>query len=471
MTMPFRPTTIRPTLARRPLLLLGLLGLASRAARAHEPPDHLASIVQPLLPGVVNISVWGPSDAETPRDARGARPDRAHFFGSGFIIDPSGIIVTNKHVIANAYQISVHFNDGSRARARLLAPGGAVDLAVLKVDVPEPLQALTWGDSDHLRIGDTVLAIGNPLGIGLSVSAGIVSALNRNINDSPYDDYIQTDAAINHGNSGGPLVDLDGHVVGVDTSLVAMANGGSIGLGFAITSNDAKFVVDRLLKFGEVKAGWIGIALQDVTPDVVASFGLPWNRGAIVANVDAGSPAAKADMQNGDIIRTVDGRTFNDSRALMRIIGKTMIGSTITLQLWRAGEQYTVTLAVAGYPDDRTAVAPKATKAVAMRPDLPDFGMRLTPLTPELRSHYRLGQQQSGLLVTAVTANSVASQHGVSPGDVVIRVQDTDVSTTAKFGEALSQAQASGRHYIELLVRAGDDQRWLGFQLPHPPMD
>jgi serine protease Do len=445
--------------------LLGtMLAGAAAPARAHEPMPNIAEIVPPLLPGVVNISVWGPSDAETPRDAMGRKPNRAHFFGSGFVIDPSGVIVTNKHVVNNAFQITVHFSDGTRARARLLAVGGAVDIALLKVNVPHPLHALAWGNSDDLKIGDPVLAIGNPLGLGMSVSAGIVSALNRNINDSPYDDYIQTDAAINHGNSGGPLVDLEGEVVGIDTSLFTVPNGGSIGLGFAITANDAKFVVDRLLQYGEVRAGWIGVALQDVGADVVASFGLPWNRGAIVANVDAESPAGKAGIREGDIIRAVDGRAISDARALMRSIGKTAIGTRATLQVWRQGNELTIPVEVGSYPSDG-ASEKMQNRAVAMRLDLPDFGMTLQPLTPAARTKFQISASQAGLLVGAVAFNSVAAQHGLAGGDVIVRVQDAPVTTHAEFENAIRQAEERGRRYVEMLVRSGSDQRWIGFAL------
>ena len=463
--MPFL-RAILPGRAAAALLIGLLLGPAALPAAARVPAPDIAAIVRPLLPGVVNISVWAPADAETPLDAAGRRPRRAHFFGSGFVIDPSGVIVTNKHVINRAFQITVHFSDGSRARARLLAEGGSVDLAILKVDVQRKLHALAWGDSSGLEIGDAVLAIGNPLGLGMSVSAGIVSALNRNINDSPYDDYIQTDAAINHGNSGGPLVNLEGQVVGVDTSLFTVPNGGSIGLGFAITSNDAKFVVDRLLQYGEVRAGWIGVALQDVTPDVVDAFGLPWQRGAIVANVDPGSPAARAGMQEGDIIRSIDGADFGDSRELMRIIGKTMIGRTVSLEIWRQGKKMTLWVAVGGYPSDGPEKDGTAVKAVAAaHPDVPDFGLKLVPLTNELRVKYRLGHQQGGLVVGAVTANSAAAQHGIAVGDVIVRVQNTPVTTRADFDKALQEARAAGRNYALILLRSGADQRWVGLGL------
>ena len=440
-------------------------------AEAREPLRDIPDIVHPLLPGVVNLAVWGPPDASTPANAAGVKPDRVHFFGSGFVIDPSGIIVTNKHVIANAYQITAHFSDGSRARAHLLAQGGSVDLAILKVDVPTPLHALAWGNSDDLRIGDPVLTIGNPLGLGMSVSAGIVSALNRNINDSPYDDYIQTDAAINHGNSGGPLVDLEGEVVGVDTSLYTVPNGGSIGLGFAITSNDAKFVIDRLLQYGEVRAGWIGVALQEVSPDVVAALGLPWREGAIVARVDPGSAALRAGIQDGDIIRRMDGKPFRDSRALMRLIGKTPIGQVIQLAIWRDGTELTTPVTVEGYPDDSS---PKGetkgpVNASSQRVDMADLGLTVLPITDDLRAKYKLGAKQTGVVISAVAPNSAAMEHGINPGDVVLRVQTLPVRTPADYTHDVQQARAAGRQYVLLLIRSANHQRWTGLIAGPPP--
>jgi len=418
----------------------------------------------PRLPGVVNRAVWAPADASTPPDGNGVRPSRARFFGSGFVIDPKGIIVTNKHVIANAFQITAHFSDGSRARAHVMAAAGAVDLAVLKVDVDKPLTALRWGNSDDLKIGDPVMTIGNPLGIGMSVSAGIISALNRDIMDTPYDDFIQTDAAINHGNSGGPLVDMKGQVVGIDTSLYTVPNGGSIGLGFAITSNDAKFVVDRLLQYGDVRAGWIGASLQDVSPDVQAALGLSWREGAIVAKLDTGSPAAQAGLRDGDIIREINGSTFTDTRALMRTIGKTAAGTTIQLAVWRDGKEMTMPVTVAIYPMDMTTAAPSssAAKAYAKQIDLPNFGMTVQTLTDASRAKFQLPKQKTGVLIAAVQPNSEAMQHGINPGDIILRVQMDNVNTQAEFEQALKNARTQGRHYVLMLVRSGNDQRWIG---------
>ena len=218
------------------------------------------------------------------------------------MIDPSGIIVTNRHVIEGARDIIVGFQDGRRAMGKLLASGGEADIALLKISADKPLPVLKFGDSDSLRVGDPVLVIGNPLGIGISVSSGIVSALNRDIKDGPYDDFIQTDAALNHGNSGGPLVNTAGEVVGVNTALYSdISNGGSIGLGFAITAKDTQFIVDRLLRYGQVRAGWLGAVLQDVTPIIAEAMSLPSSDGAIVDRIDAGTPASKVGLREGDV--------------------------------------------------------------------------------------------------------------------------------------------------------------------------
>ncbi len=447
-------------------VLLGLGVAMPLPALARDPGMDIPAVVKPVLPGVVNISVWGPSDADTPRNAAGVRPDRAHFFGSGFIIDPSGIIATNKHVVANAFQITVHFADGSRARAHVLALGGSVDIAIIKVDTDKPLPALTFGDSSKLQIGDPVLTIGNPLGLGMSVSAGIVSAVNRNINDSPYDDFIQTDAAINHGNSGGPLINSHGEVVGIDTSLYTGPHGGSIGLGFAITSNDAKFIIDRLRTYGEVRAGWIGVTLQDVSQDVIASFDLKQDGGAIVAKVDANSSAAAAGIRAGDIIRTMEGERFADARALMRLIGMTEIGKTVALGVWRNGQDIAVPVRVTGYPSD----GPKETMhmtgaASAQIADAPDLGLATAPISPATRARYALTPQETGVVVSHVTNNTAAMAHGINPGDVVLRVDDTPVATPAAYLGEVQKARAAGRRYVLLLVRGNQEQRWVGLPI------
>ena len=272
-------------------------------ARTMESGDAVAA--QKATPAVVNISTWKLRQPTKP----GETARRVKTYGSGFIIDSSGIIVTNKHVIDGALEIKVLFNDGDRVPARLVAVAAMLDLAVLKVDVDHPLPVLKWGNSEALQVGDAVLAIGNPLGLGISVSAGIVSALNRDIQDTPFDNYIQTDAAINHGNSGGPLVDLNGEVVGVDTALYNPDEaGGFIGIGLAIPAETAQFIVTRLLD-PHSRPGWLGFKLQDLTPELSDALGMRGARGSIIAAIDAGGPAAIGGLRPGDVLSALDGST------------------------------------------------------------------------------------------------------------------------------------------------------------------
>ena len=272
-------------------------------------------------------------------------------FGSGFIIDPTGIIVTNKHVIDGAIDVMATFSDGNQAHAKLLAAAMMSDLAVLKVDADRALPVLKWGDSDALRVGDTVLTIGNPQGIGMSVSAGIVSALNRNLGDTPFDRYIQSDAAVNHGSSGGPLVNRNGEVVGVATALYNTDPvGGFIGISFAIPANGARFVVSRLLDPNHPRAGWLGLKLQDITPELAEALKLPGTQGAIIAAVDPGGPADHAALVAGDLLLRINDDTPGDSRAFMRAVVLIPAGQPARLTIWRAGKEQEVVATVGEWP-------------------------------------------------------------------------------------------------------------------------
>ena len=441
------------------------LALASASALAHDPPQGLAAVAAPVLPSVVNITIWAPSDAATPLGPDGKKPDRTQFFGSGFVIDPSGLIVTNEHVIHNAVSIAIRFRDGRSMPGTLVAANSGIDLAVVRVKTPQPLPALQFGDSNQLQIGDPVLAIGNPLGIGLSVSAGIVSALNRNISDSPYGNSIQTDAAINHGNSGGPLVDMQGRVIGVDSSIFTLQGSGSIGLGFAIPSDDVKFVVDRLLKYGEVRAGWIGVSVQDVGPDIALALHLSTQHGLILADVTAASPAARAKLEEGDIVEKVGDVVPQDAGAVMRAIAETPIDQTIPIVIWRRGNEMTVPVTVSTYPADvRSQVnlaggSSASSAGAAAAPE--NYGMHLLAITPELSQKYGFSADQQGIAVDAVDRNSTASESGINPGNIVLRAMDMPVSTPEEFSQAMSHAKELGLPFVAMLVRSHTGQRWI----------
>ena len=316
-------------------------------ARAMESGD--AAAAQKATPAVVNIATW---KLRQPTNV-GESPRRVKTHGSGFIIDPSGIIVTNKHVIDGALDIKVLFSDGVRAPARLVAVAAMLDLAVLKVDVDHPLPVLKWGDSEALRVGDAVLAIGNPLGLGMSVSAGTGQALNRDIQDTPFDNYIRIDAAINHGNSGGAIADLDGAVIGIDTALYNPDEaGGFIGIGLAIPAETAQFVVSRLLDPTTPRPGWLGFKLQDLTPELSEALGMGTAKGSIIAGVDTGGPASTAGLRPGDVLHAIGGTKPADSRAFMRTIVEIPVGRPAELTVWRDGKEETVKAIVAEWPND-----------------------------------------------------------------------------------------------------------------------
>ena len=320
------------------------MGIAVSVSYAASPAsatnDSYADLIGQAWPAVVNITVRAmmPTPSPTGATAGQTAPDQeAQFAGSGFIIDPSGYIVTNRHVVINAYSITVTLSDGTRLPAKVIGHPPAIDIALLKVDAKRPLPMLQFANSEKVNVGDKVLAIGNPLGFGETVTSGIVSALNRNTGESPYDNFMQTDAAINHGNSGGPLLNMEGKVIGVDTELITpnAASTGSIGLGLAIPSDDVAFAVAELRKYHRVRPGWIGARLQQITRDLAEAFDLASPSGALVAAVDKGGPADGAGLKPGDVIETFDGRVPTDVRALMRMIAESPLGDTAVLTVRR----------------------------------------------------------------------------------------------------------------------------------------
>jgi serine protease Do len=441
------------------LILLPIAGTPA-LARVIETGNTAA---QKAIPAVVNMSVWKLRKSAT----AGEPPRRVKAYGSGFVIDPTGIIVTNKHVIDGALDIKVILDNGDRLAAKLLAVAAMVDLAVVKVDAGRPLPALEWGDSEALRVGDPVLTIGNPLGLGISVSAGIISALNRDLQDSAFDSYIQTDAAINHGNSGGPLVDTNGAVVGVDSALYnPEESGGFIGIGLAIPAHAAKFVIALLLDPSHPKPGWLGVTLQDLTPDLSTALRLPGAKGAIIAALDADGPAGRASLRPGDVLFAVDGIRLNDSRAFMRQIAMMRVGKPSELTIWRAGKEQTVTATVAEWPNYMPGGGMiGANMAAAMIQQMPDPGVRLTALTDETRKQYGIDPNLAGALVASVEKDSEASDLGIAAGDVITTVQDDPVTTPEDVRRAVQAAHAEHRPYLAVLVHGKDRTRWVSLSI------
>jgi serine protease Do len=419
-----------------------------------------------LLPSVVSVNVV--KDVKRPEpamSASGTNEATQHSFGSGFVIDPTGVIATNSHVVQDAYQIDVTFADGTRVPAHLLKATRLIDVALIKIDVDHPLPAVHWGDSDALQVGDPVFVIGNALGVGISVSGGIVSGLNRNIMDSPYDDYIQTDAAINHGNSGGPMFNKQGEVIGINTALLSATSSWS-GLGFAIPARSAQVVIDRLMHYGWLRPGWVGMKIQQVTPEMALALGMKQAEGSIVTAITPGGPAAEAGLRAGDVIMHLGTTTPHDERALLRAIATAPIGENITLGLWRDGKEQSLDVAIKEWPRSQWDMVDAPVSMPAPHHHVPpDLGIALAPLNDANRAQFSAAMVRSGVLVTGVAAGSDAADHGLAVGDVIERVQDRTVSTTEQVADALAATRADKREFVLVLVqpKSGDNNsiKWM----------
>lgn len=443
------------------VLIASPLATGPVAARVMESGD--AAVARNAMPAVVNISTWKVKLPEKEGDS----PRRVKTYGSGFIIDPTGIIVTNKHVIDGAIDIKVIFENGDRVSGKLLAVAAMADLAVVKVDAGRPLPALQWGDSENLHVGDPVLTIGNPLGLGMSVSSGIVSALNRDIQDTPFDDYIQTDSAINHGNSGGPMVDLDGKVVGVDTALYnPEQSGGFIGIGFAIPAGTTKFVVGQLLDPSHPKPGWLGLTLQDVTTELAEALDLRGEKGSIISAVDAGGPASTAGLRPGDILTAINGTKPEDPRAFMRTIVQIPVGQQARLTVWRDGKEQPLTATVDQWPNYMPGGGVmSAQMAEAMIQKMPDPGVRLAALTDTARKQFGIDAKVSGALVASVEADCEARDLGIVAGDVITAAQGAPVATPDDVRHAVQTAHQLRRPYLAVLVQGKSGARWVSLSM------
>ncbi len=442
--------------------------LAAAPARAEDPKPKLADLVAKLLPEVVNISIEKLIQTPPPtgKQASPASYTRKRSLGSGFIIDSNGIIITNNHVIDGADSITVILSDNTRLHATVIfkAP---IDLALLKVSYGHPLPAIKWGDSDAMRPGDEVIAIGNPLGLGSSVTEGIISALDRDIQETPYDSFIQTDAAINHGNSGGPLFNSAGEVIGINTALYGAAddtNGGSIGLGFSIPSNDAQFMLNTMKQYGRLKVGWLGAGVQQLGQEATDALAMPLPYGAIVTSVAAGTSAAQAGLREGDVIMRVDNHGVRNVRVLNRTIA-TSVDKTIPLQIWRDGTQQTLQLAVEEAPSEMVQAAPKARMMpMPVHVERHDLGLGLAAMTDDLRRKYGIPKNQAGVVVTSVLPNSVAADRGIVPGNVLTRIQLKPVTTPEQVGKIVDWAWDT--KHPHLLLQFQDEQSSRYVPLP-----
>jgi len=414
--------------------------------RVAETPfvDLFAQLTGRLVGSVVNVSTQTAARTaspaqETPQNSPGRTLDevfreflgekpapggpgtRVASLGSGFIIDPSGLIVTNHHVIANAQQITVTLSDETVLPAQIVGRDPITDLALLKVEPKTSLPAVTWGDSGKARPGDWVLTIGNPFGLGGSVAAGIISAVARDIHSSPYDDYLQTDAAMNRGNSGGPMFNTAGEVIGINT-VIYSPSGGSIGIGFALPSALARPIIEQLRTAGKVERGWIGARVQPMTEDLAETVGLDKSRGAMIAAIDPGSPAAQAKLQPGDVILGYDGQPIERSRLLPRMIAATSPNKPVKLTFWRDGKEYEVEMKTAALDPNRPVPPPPEPEKPKPPATVDAFGLKLAKITPELRKQFSLPDGTKGAVITEVPPNSAGAAQGLRPGDVVVAI-------------------------------------------------
>ncbi|WP_377512773.1 Do family serine endopeptidase [Octadecabacter sp. R77987] len=463
-------------------LMLGLAVLAAQVAPsfAQDRPATFADLAEMVSPSVVNITTTtmvagrtGPQGIVPEGspfedffrdfdDRQDGAPRRSSALGSGFVISADGYIVTNNHVIEGADEILIEFFSGQELPAELVGTDPNTDIALLKVDATD-LPFVVFGDSNGVgaRVGDWVMAMGNPLGQGFSVSAGIVSARNRALSGT-YDDYIQTDAAINRGNSGGPLFNMDGEVIGVNTAILS-PNGGSIGIGFAMSSAVVINVVDQLREFGETRRGWLGVRIQDVTPDMVEAIeGLDRARGAMVTDVPTG-PAEDAGMLSGDVILTFDGTEIADTRELVTIVGNSPVGKSVPVDVLRAGEMESLTV-VLGRRETAEAAGTDPEPEI-MEPAMSDLmGMTLSEVTPDLAQEYQLSSGD-GLVVTEVAADSEAAQKGILAGDLITEAGQQKVATLGDLEDRITEAEEAGRKSLLLLIRRGGDPRFVALSL------
>jgi serine protease Do len=458
---------------------------------AASPPESFADLAAKVSPAVVNVSSTHMMDQQDDQGAgempfdfppgspfeqffkqfqkqqgKSGHPRKVMSLGSGFIIDADGYIVTNNHVIDDAKDIEVTLTDGSDYPAKLIGTDPKTDLALLKVDSKKPLPYVSFGDSDKMRIGDWVMAVGDPFGLGGSVTAGIISARGRDIHEGPYDDFLQIDAAINKGNSGGPTFSTDGSVIGINTAIYS-PSGGSVGIGFAIPSNLAKPIIAELKKQGHIDRGWLGVAIQGLTPELTKGMGLSSDKGALVASVQDDSPAAAAGIKTGDVVLDFDGKPIDTPKDLSRAVAQTESGTSVPVKIWRNDSEQTVTVKIAEMKEDVASADTSngSHNSPAASDTVEQLGATLAPVTNETRQQYGLADNAEGVVVADLDQDSALADQGVRPGDVIERVNDHKVTSPSDVAKALKEARADKRSVAVMLIARDGNDHFVAVQI------
>ena len=501
--------TTRPISRFRQLATVGAVALALTSATLYALPHHavaaskpietfesgvqygppsFADLAEKVRPAVVSIAITGKTDVSVQMNGpdfglpqfpegspfgdlfrqfrergfgmpgEGGRMEREfRAAGSGFVISADGLVITNNHVVEHASEIEVIMDDGSRYDATLKGTDPKTDLALLKVDADEPLPFVELGDSDHARIGEWVVAVGNPFGLGGSVTAGIISARGRDINSGPFDDFIQVDAPINKGNSGGPLFDSHGRVIGVNTAIYS-PSGGNVGIAFAIPSNLAREIVAQLDSNGKVVRGWLGVQIQAITDEIAESLGLDSNKGALVAAVEPGSPADRGGIRAGDVILGMNGKMLDDFKDLPKLVASTETGSESIVEVLRQGKTQQLEVEIGTMPGDDVKVALADDEK---SDDTPKLGVYLAELTPEARQRFRIDKDSKGVLVAGVQPGSPAAKAGIEAGSLISMVGQETVNTPDDIITRVRQAASEKKSTVLLMVEQHGIQQFV----------
>ena len=490
------------------VLIVSIITLSAGAiapssfAKSNAPrnaPQSFADLAEELLPSVVNVSSTQKIEDEEEMDLpelpnfpegspfedffeefMGKRGNRgfggpalpAASLGSGFIVDAEkGYIITNNHVIRDAEEVRVTLHDESSLPAKIIGRDEKVDLAVLQVKTKKKLKAVDFGDSDHMRVGDWIVAIGNPFGLGGTVTSGIISARQRDINSGPYDDYIQTDASINRGNSGGPMFNLDGEVIGINTAIFS-PSGGSVGIGFAIPSNLAKPLIDQIVEFGRTRRGWLGVRIQTVTDEIAESLDLGKARGALVADVTEGGPAEKAKLKTGDVILKFDGKDVDEMKALPRIVAETPIDKDVTVEFWRDGKKRKTRANIGelekaeedgllSNDEDENEEEPEVEESE----EIEEIGLSVSEISDETREAYNIEDGLDGVLITDVDRKSQGAKEGIIEGDVIVEMNQQEVNDADDIKKQIRKAQKAKRSSVLLLINREGNVRFIALKL------